>query len=49
MGKLIKNNHIKGTSVPPLYNVSKIRAMSDNEAEKRAKTILMHHRSHKTI
>jgi len=37
MGKIIKNNHIKDTSSTPLFNVSKIRAMSDEEAEKRAK------------
>ncbi len=38
MGKLIRNNYIKGTSSPPLFNVSKVRAMSDKEAEERAKS-----------
>ncbi len=38
MAKLIKKNHIKGTLTEPLFNVSKVRAMSDAEAEKRAKS-----------
>ncbi len=37
MAKLIKKNHIKGAPTTPLFNVSKIRAMSDAEVEKRAK------------
>lgn len=37
MAKLIKKNHIKGSPIEPQFNVSKIRAMSDEEAEKRAR------------
>jgi hypothetical protein len=38
MGKLVKENHVKGSSLEPHFNVSKVRAMSDIEAEKRAKS-----------
>jgi hypothetical protein len=37
MGKKIIKNHIKGTIRAPEFNVSKIRAMSDKEAVRRAK------------
>ncbi len=40
MSKIIRINHIKGTNTVPEFNVSKIRAMSDEEAEKRAKNDL---------
>jgi len=37
MSKIIRINHIRGDNIVPEFNVSKIRAMSDSEAEKRAK------------
>jgi hypothetical protein len=37
MGRKIIKNYIKGTIRPPEFNVSKIRAMSDKEAIRRAK------------
>ncbi len=37
MSKKITKNHVKGLSVTPEFNVSKVRALSDNEAEERAK------------
>jgi hypothetical protein len=40
MGKKILFNHGRGTLVVPDYNVSKIRLMSDDESEKRAKSDL---------
>ncbi|VAW87016.1 hypothetical protein MNBD_GAMMA18-2108 [hydrothermal vent metagenome] len=36
MSKIIRINHIKGANAVPEFNVSKIRAMSDQDAEKRA-------------
>ncbi len=38
MSKMCRENHIKGTKNVPEFNVSKVRAMSDLEAEKRAKS-----------
>ncbi|MCF6338947.1 MAG: hypothetical protein L3J84_13555 [Gammaproteobacteria bacterium] len=40
MSKIIRINHIKGANIVPEFNVSKIRAMSDKEVEKRAKNDL---------
>ncbi|MCO1334162.1 hypothetical protein MO867_07370 [Microbulbifer sp. OS29] len=37
MTKISSKNHIKGTAVAPEFNVSKVRAMSNKEAEERAK------------
>ena len=37
MSKKITTNHVKGSSVAPEFNVSKIRALTDKETEKRAK------------
>lgn len=37
VSRIIKKNHVKGTLAPPEFNVSKVRAMSDEEAEERAK------------
>ncbi|WP_299940088.1 hypothetical protein [uncultured Microbulbifer sp.] len=37
MSKIISKKHIKGVTVTPEFNVSKVRAMSDKEAEERAK------------
>ena len=37
MSKIITKNHIKGTESNPEFNVSKVRAMTDNEAEARAR------------
>lgn len=38
MSRIITKNHIKGNNPSPEYNVSKVRAMSDEEAENRAKS-----------
>ena len=38
MSKIHKENHIKGAKLVPDFNVSKVRAMSDEEIEKRAKS-----------
>ena len=38
MSRKIIKNHIKDTRCAPEYNVSKVRAMSDEEAAKRAKS-----------
>lgn len=38
MNKTHKENHIKGAKCAPEFNVSKVRAMSDKEIEKRAKS-----------
>lgn len=38
MSRIIKKNHIKGNNLAPEFNVSKVRAMSDEEAENRAKS-----------
>ncbi len=38
MSKIIRINHIKGANTVPEFNVSKIRSMSDEDAEKRAKS-----------
>lgn len=37
MSKKITKNHVKGSSTPLEFNLSKIRALTDEEAEKRAK------------
>jgi len=37
MIKKVTKNHIKGTPVVPEYNVSKVRSMTNKEAEERAK------------
>ena len=37
MSKKITKNHIKDSTVAPEFNVSKIRALTDKEAEERAK------------
>lgn len=37
MSKKITTNHIKGLSVTPEFNVSKVRALTEREAEERAK------------
>jgi len=37
MNKKITKNHIKGTPLEPEYNVSKVRAITDREAEERAR------------
>ncbi|PUA26704.1 MAG: hypothetical protein B0W54_23495 [Cellvibrio sp. 79] len=37
MSKKITANHIKDSSVAPEFNVSKIRALTDKQAEERAK------------
>lgn len=42
MSKIIKINQVKGDNIVPKFNVSKIRAMSDSEAEERAKLIQIH-------
>jgi hypothetical protein len=36
MARKIRTNHIKGINSTPEFNVSKVRAMSDEEAFKRA-------------
>jgi hypothetical protein len=38
VSKTHKENHIKGVKSVPDFNVSKVRAMSDEEIEKRAKS-----------
>ena len=37
MNKKITKNYIKGSSVTPEFNVSKVRALTDKEVEERAK------------
>lgn len=37
MSKKHKEKHVKGASSVPVFNVSKVRAMSDEDVEKRAK------------
>ncbi len=37
MSKKITINHVKGLSVAPDFNVSKVRALTDSETEERAK------------
>ena len=37
MSKKITTNHVQGSSLAPEFNVSKIRALTDKEAEERAR------------